>query len=517
MEKVRKIFYQSIIIITTIILGWVLLLFLNQGIGLAPTILLFSIFILVVISGFLLHRQKYQDIFGWCKKHFPTITRDKILKVGLAVALIIGLLARLSFLLIGDRYCSTEDTLSDNGVHWFYASKLVNGETIEPLEGLNEAVFPHLNTYSVTLAAFMNIFGTNYNAVLFSNLLFDLVATILIYVLLKMWKNQNVARIGAVLWWLNPLEILFCGCSLAIVVTNMWVVIALLLGYLMLNSLRLHKWLQIIFSAIGLGIAISIGNAYRPIFTVILIAFVLTAIFQILHRDKTPLKYSILSLIGSFVLIWLAQSGCSSVITVIQRSNNPYAVSSSVGVGWSAFVGANYETHGHWSAEDSAIFGQLLYGQPADETDVVAVQKQFLDLAIDRYKAMGIAKIPLHLLNKSVTLFANNSETITWPVVTGFDLSYENPIYLSAHSLGVLFVVLCLVLSLWFCLGQFWQGKWQLDTYTLFLALSFCGLMAASLLVEVMRRYIMPLLVILVLLSAAQLVRLIGSKESKHA
>lgn len=157
--------------------------------------------------------------------------------------------------------------------------------------------------------------------------------------------------------------------------------------------------------------------------------------------------------------------------------------------------------------EDSALLGPLLYGQPAAETDVIAIQQQFLDMAIERYKAMGIAKILPHLINKSVTLFADDSETITWTVPSGFHFSNDNPVYLAIHSLGVILFVACIVLSLVYCLSRFWSGKWQIDSYSLFLMLCLCGIVAVSLMVEVMRRYTMPLLVIFVILAATQLAK----------
>ena len=513
MEKFGKNFYKVITIITSLVLGWILLTYLSQGLEIAPVLLLFLIFIILVIVACLLYRQRYQTLLSWAKKRWPKVSFAKVLQVSLIVALAVGIIARLSFLFLGNRY--GEDSLTDNGIHWYYAPALVNGEEIQPTEGIYEAFFPHLMTYSATLAGFMKIFGTGYNAVLFSNLIFDLIAVMAIYLLLRQWRGQTAARLGAIFWLLNPLEILFCSCSLSIVVTNMWLAIALLLSFLAIQDLRQQShWWKTVLIALGLGLSVGIGNAYRPIFTVVLIAFALVLLYKVLCRGKSL----ILPAVVSFLLVVCANIGCSKLIDLGHQAINPYATSG-VGVGWNFFIGANYDTNGHWSREDSALLTPLLYGQPAEETDVTAIQRHFLELAIDRYKAMGITKFLPHLLNKSVTLFADDSETITWPVTTGFHISGDHPAYLAAHSLGVIIFVVCVVLTFLYCLQIFWRrsgpSKWQFDTYTLFLMLCICGLIAISLLVEVMRRYTMPLLVIFVIFAATELAR--KSNTVRHA
>lgn len=501
MKSIAEWVYKVITIVTTLILGWVVLVFTSQGLEVAPNMLLFGIFIILVAIGCLAYRQRYRRLLQWGKKRFPGLTIDKILKIGLIIALVLGVVARLGFLTIGSRY--GEESLTDNGIHWYYAPAIVNGEEIQPTEGIYAAFFPHLMTYSATLAFFMRIFGTGYSAIVFSNLLFDLVTVFVIYLLLGRWRGQRAARIGAIIWLLNPLEILFCSCSLSIVVTNMWLAIALLLGYLAIQALQQREWWQIILTALGLGLAIGIGNAYRPIFTVLVIAFTLVLGFQVLQHGK-QLKRFVLPAIISLVMVLGASFGCGKIVNLVHQSINPYAVEG-VGVGWNFFVGANYESSGHWTREDSALLGPLLYDQPASDTDVVAIQQQFLDMTIERYKAIGITKILPHLVNKSITLFADDSETVAWAVPSGFHLSDSNPVYLAIHSLGVILFVACIVLSLVYCLSRFWSGKWQIDSYSLFLMLCLCGIIAVSLMVEVMRRYTMPLLVIFVILAATQL------------
>ena len=49
--------YKVITIITTLILGWVVLVFLSQGLEVAPNLLLFGIFIILVVIGCLAYRQ----------------------------------------------------------------------------------------------------------------------------------------------------------------------------------------------------------------------------------------------------------------------------------------------------------------------------------------------------------------------------------------------------------------------------------------------------------------------------
>ncbi len=136
MDTVGKVFYKVITIITSVVLGWVILTYLSQGLEIVPTLLLFVVFISLVIVACLFYRQRYLKLSQWLKKRWSKVNSAQVLRIALVIALIIGIAVRLSFLALGSRYGLQEDSLSDNGIHWYYAPALANGEEIQPTEGL---------------------------------------------------------------------------------------------------------------------------------------------------------------------------------------------------------------------------------------------------------------------------------------------------------------------------------------------------------------------------------------------
>ena len=77
MDTVGKGFYKVITIITSVVLGWVILTYLSQGLEIVPTLLLFVIFISLVIVACLLYRQRYLKLSQWLKKRWSKVIQLK--------------------------------------------------------------------------------------------------------------------------------------------------------------------------------------------------------------------------------------------------------------------------------------------------------------------------------------------------------------------------------------------------------------------------------------------------------
>lgn len=458
-----------------------------------------------IVAGLLVYHQNYHKVISWLRRKFPNLTSAKVLQFTLIAAIILGLVFRLAFLMIGNLY-GPDNGISDTGFHWFFAQKIANGVAPDVYDGGYGAYFPHLMTYSMTLAGFMKIFGTGYPAILFSNIIFDLIATLAIYFLLKNWRGDKAAKIGAIIWLLNPLEIVFCAVGVAIVVTNAVLAVSLLLVYLMLQQLKQHNWQKLIIYALLLGACLGLGNAYRPIFTVLLIALVIVLILKIIENRQVILRAGV-----SLVMILITMFGVGKVIDLGYQAVNPYTVPGGTGVGWNFFVGANYNTWGRWSSEDADIFHHLVYlddenGNKVVAPDLVGVQKEFMRRGLERYKTMSLPDFLTHFMHKIEVLFADNTNT-TWVFNEAFHVRYEHELY-QVINVFVRFAMLAgIVLSLVYCLMNLLRPKPIWQPYFMFLLLSFCGLVAASLLVEVMHRYALPLTVLMNLFASSLLAR----------
>ncbi len=145
------------------------------------------------------------------------------------LVMILAVMVRLSFLIFSDYYLPLGTTI-DTGIHRFAGEEIATfGQIVDPVMGRYEAFFPFLTSYSLIVGMSMKIFGVTYLAILIPNIIFDLIAATAIYSILYKWKaNKTISRLGATLWLLNPLTILFCTEGTALTVVNMFIALSLL-------------------------------------------------------------------------------------------------------------------------------------------------------------------------------------------------------------------------------------------------------------------------------------------------
>ncbi len=526
--KIAEWFYRIILVVTVLIIGWVLLLNLTQGIN-APVWVILLIFIIGILGVILYRGQNYKKLLLRIRKKYPKLTTAKVLRISLIGAIVVGILARLAFILIAGRYHPPTE-LSDTGIQWFAAQTWANGESLNIYEGAYEAFFPHLMTYTATLAFFMKIFGASALAIIFSNLLFDLIAVFALYILLKKWRGKIAAHIGAILWLINPLEILYCGVGMAIVVTNTVLVIILLLAYLGWQSFQKMQRKAFLGLMIALGLMISLGNAFRPFFTVFIIALLMVFVYQLIRKKVQNIPLAI----GGLALMLVSTFGGNQLIDLGYQQLNSYHVPGGTGVGWNFLVGANYETHGRYNVEDYQYWLPRMYGDNMDKfrefdepsysvievnDDLVGLQKELFARGLERYRQMNLMQLALHMMNKTVILFAD-ATTVTWPFGEAYNIDLWNQYYLAIHSIGTILIIICLIFSLVFLLQNLEKKRAKTpapDPYLLFVSLSFCGLTAASLMVEVMHRYMMPLMIFFMIFAACQIALMMKKGEKQHA
>ncbi len=508
-RRFTQFIFTALLVLMNLVLLWAVLVYLNNGLSISSTALLLIILLAFVCFGILAYHQNYLKFIQWLQRKIPQLTSAKASQIVFIVAIVIGILFRLIFLLIGKHY-SPDSDLSDTGFHWFFAQKLANGVAPGVYDGGYGAFFPHLMTYSATLAIFMKIFGTGYQAILLSNLLFDLITTATLYYLLKSWRNQKAARLGAIIWLLNPLEIIFCAVGVSIVVTNTMLALALLLVFLVIKLLRSQSWLKLAALSLALGVVLGIGNAYRPIFTVLLIALTLLYVLQIICQPKN----TFLSVSLSLLLVLAGLFGTGKLIDLGYQAVNQYHVPGGTGVGWNFFVGANYDSWGRWNRQDSTVFGSMLYQESGDEaqvnSDLVGMQKDLFQRGLQRYQSMSLTQLISHFVHKSSVFFADNADTTTWVFYEGFRVDPQHSLYRFMDGCGTIALFIGFLISLLYFFKLFNQKTQPWQPYLVFLMLSFCGLVAASLLVEVMHRYVLPLTVFLTLFSACYLVDFIS-------
>lgn len=484
-----KICFWGIIGLTFVILSWILFLRINDGFLFtnSKALLLIFLTLCVVATIYAYHRHHPIQLFQ----------NPKFWRVALIFSVVIGVSLRLLFLSFADEF-NPNGLASDTGVHYNAAQEILDTGVITSSEiGIYEAYHTQLTSYTLVTTLAQWFFGPTYLSVLIPNIIFDLVAALAIFILLKNWQNSRIATIGVALYLLNPLGITFCAQALALSIVNMFIALTLLLIYYFWQAYQKGKYKNFLILTAATGIVLALGNALRPVFSVFLIAI---AIFLIVIAIRKLKKRPALYALGGLVLAFITFTTSGTLIDRSYQLVNPYY--QDVGhsaLGWNLFVGANYDSKGRWSFDDWELMPPRLFG---DKTPT-EINSEFTDLAIQRYKNMGIRQLAVHFLNKTSMLFARNEVTLIRNLEEQFTTvdGSENWYWVLNNS-ALLTLTFLAALAFTFFLRIIQQHKSRPDFFVFFLALVFCGLFASSLLVEVMSRYVSIFVVLLIIFSA---------------
>ena len=461
---------------------------LNAGFGFSSFIIGF-LYVLTVIIVYA-YRKKILDFL---QRH------QKLVILSCVLMIIAGVLLRLGLMFLESRF-GIEDALTDTGVHWAGATQLVESGELNEEVGGYEKLFPYLTSYTGVLGLAMKIFGVSYKSVVIINTFYDVLAMVGLFLLFWLWKkNKKAGLIAAAVWAINPLQIIFCSMPMAIVATNTMVILAILLIYLLYKYGNKNLWLGLGL-ALLCGVSLAVGNIFRPIFVVFLIALIVFELYFV-FRKKRRLLYTALECVVAI----LGYVSISFVWTNIIPSINPYYAKTSNDVGWSFYVGANYEENGKWSSEDSKIFFDEVL--PSVGGDVTVAQDEIFSRGGERYfEMMANGRLLNHMFNKSSVLFADVDNSI-------YDFRYDFHIKDGTKAMLCYRVIQNIILLFYFSLvlvtGYFiyWIYKNKIDKYfdnnrmMLYIIITFVGLFAASMLVEVMNRYSLPFITLLTIIA----------------
>jgi 4-amino-4-deoxy-L-arabinose transferase-like glycosyltransferase len=391
--------------------------------------------------------------------------------------LALALVARLSFLCIGFSP-ETNDPQS------FYHNAVSLAETGE----LDDsgwwdrgylAKFPYLINYIWLLALFMRIFGSGTLAIISLNTLFCVAGAGLLYLLFSRVAGRRVGLFAAVLWFINPVEIVFAALPLPTVVVNFFIIAAITTAYFLLRS-RTHLKPLLQYSLL-LGLVLGLANLFRPFMTVFLIALALVFAL-ILIRQFRPRRLP--AFVGSLALIWAVMTGVQTVALlpaerVIGYDNLDYFS------GWSLLLGSNYQHHGTWNEDDNA-FQAAVRAETGD--DWTEFDRRLRASALDRYREFSVADFFRHWWNKARVILAGPGSSLQFELWNYRGIGRGAYFVLAHIYLALLFLLLLLGLARLVVLRR-------LPFTVLFTLLAAAGIFAAHvLLTEVMDRYSIPLI-----------------------
>ncbi len=447
--------------------------------GYACLILLGLLAILSV--GFLVSKRFWRRILTLCAQHVI------IVKVLIALVVILSIVARFSFLAL-------EFSPADNDSASFYT---IAGE-FAASNSLGDhanyvALFPYVMNYNLLLGAVMKVFGINNFSIILLNTLLDVLATVLLFLILrKLTKSKQTAQLGALIWWVSPFNIVFSALSLPIIAVNTLILAALWLILRFVQNL-MTKYAPLY--ALGAGVVLSLANSLRPIMIIFVIALVIYMALQFLSAKRGELKP--IRVLGLLALVVIPYLGLNAVYTqaVAAMTNLPPTKNSS---GWSVYVGANFETAGQWNSENGHLDKVL-----AEEESLTSAQKRLLQEGVGRWLAMSGSEVMQLLVRKSLVLGADQADAI-------YDLKSYPAIWkrervrILLHVLCTVYALVLIVASLCKFLADYKKSGLQLG-FVHYLALVVVGLFLASLLVEVSSRYFMPFFPLLTIVATVYL------------
>lgn len=340
--------------------------------------------------------------------------------------------------------------------------------------GINKyiATFPHLIPYIVSLGTFFKMFGSSIKSMIIFNTIFDLLSALL----LKRIFNSKKA---ALIWLLNPINIIWCGICHPVAITNTFIIMSILVFKNVVAKFDKENF-KLYFCAILFGIVLSVANLYRPIMIILFIAVVIWLFLRITRNSFKKILLIIL-------LIFISYFGCNKLYAFVNKKFIDDTIATQT-VGWNIYVGANIDSSGTWNRKQQDEFDEIFY---TDATPT-EIQEHFLEKGLNLYKNNGLID-DIKLFIKKAIILVKNPDRLTCTVF--FDtLELTVNKYVSG-ALKVLTMLVYYILILFNLIIAYVKLKDKKCDITILLQLFIIGIVASHIFVEVSPRYSLPLLV----------------------
>lgn len=495
MKNVIKYTLATLLALATIVSVWFLL---NNLRPLSPGLYSFSVAFVVGLSILLklFAEQRLRQINTSLKK----LVKWRYFSIStLFVITILGLLVRLYFY-SRFSYAPVSDPVT------FYEA----GQRIADGRGMTgdsyAAFFPYLAAYNSILGIAMRIISDPWLATILLNTIFDFGGALAVYFLVKQLSKPGsklpIIAFGA--WFLSPFNILFSVLSLPIIVVNFFIVSTLLIICLLNKGIITRRQTLTIALALLLGATMGIGNSFRPVFTIAIIAlFVLLLYVSFMNRwDRKILVLAGSSLLLVILLFFGIQKLNSSLVAS-QTGLSPASNAS----GWSIFVGSNWESDGKWNRVDEIKMQYIC--RDTKTYDDCHEKLQFA--GIERYKHHGIDGT-ISLFIRKLYVFSSNQGNIY--NATGSIINYSDSRAEKTLNIYItLFLIALFSLSarfLYYSARLVLSGE-RVEPMVLFMALLLLGFFLSITLVETSERYAQIMYPVFIVLATLSL----GMRSSK--
>ena len=387
------------------------------------------------------------------------------------ILLIIPILIRISLFFFNYGNISNDYAFFFNSAYNYANNIALNNEYI--------AKFPYLYFYIFILGNFFKIFGSNYNTVIFLNLVFEILSAFFFYLIVRKKYNKETTFKSLLLYLYNPFIVFWVIKCCPVTIVNTFLMITI---YMFIN-IDLNKKSFVAFSSLT-GLFMGITNAFRPILIIFLIAIMIYYVYLIIN------KYNIKKIIISFFLI-ISLFILTNYLTLLKVRNDINNYESKIDSGYTLLVGSNIESNGTWNKEDSQIFNDL-----TDRLGLSLAEKVIKRMALERYKSNGVSNINL-FANKAYVL-GGNLNSYTFEEIDGTIMNDIQPLIKTIFKVYLsVFLYLILIINI-IVAYKFAIDDNKLNEYKV-LSIFTIGLFTSTLLVEVSARYFIPMLVPLII------------------
>lgn len=398
------------------------------------------------------------------------------------LCIVLGITTRILLLTLNYK----EISIADYQEFFYNASSFCNTNTIS--DPTYVGLFPFLMPYMVLLGLFFKIAGIKYTSIVLLNIILDLFIPLFLYLT---FKNKSIGKCASVLYLLNPIALIWCTVCCPVTLVNFGISLSILIFSILLKNIDSKKY--ILFSILT-GIIMAISNSFRPIMTIMLIAIFLYYMYINIKNKKFKLNYLI-----SFLLILISFWASKTGIYLMMNKINSVPVSRTSG--WTLYIGSNVNSNGMWYSEPK-LNELLKNGQSVEE-----IQREFKQLAIERYKSNGI---------NNIKLFANKFVVLTGDVSNYTFSTFLNTVNIHPEFLFRIISILLysyvfasILLNILIAIQSLISRK-NIEL-NIFYMLFYIGIIMAHLFVEVSPRYYMPALIPLCIINSISIYQNIKS------
>lgn len=213
------------------------------------------------------------------------------------------------------------------------------------------ARFPHLTILVLYFSIIRLLFSNPLVAIKVANIILGSVSIVFIYLIVKeVFNSKKKGIIGAYLAAIYPPFITY---SSVIVGENIAIPLFLVSVYLFIKFVKYNKSIVILICS---GVILSIGNWFRMVATILLIAYIL---YIVIYSDMTLKKrlISIISIVMAFIIPLVLVSNILKFVGITEYSMWKGAESN-----WTSILkGTNITNIGRWNEDDASIAEKYNY------------------------------------------------------------------------------------------------------------------------------------------------------------